>query len=79
MEEMARLLEAAGMRDVLPLGKARVPVVKCIVPETGTKVCYVRALLLLPNSGLSLVTHSFALYRPQYQTLSTDKPISCFE
>lgn len=38
VEEMARLLEAAGMQDVLPLGKARVPVVKCIVPETGTQV-----------------------------------------
>ena len=38
VEEMARVLEAAGMRDVLPLAKARVPVVKCINPETGTKV-----------------------------------------
>lgn len=36
---MGRLLEGAGMRDVLPLGKARVPVVKCIYPETGTQVC----------------------------------------
>ena len=35
---MARILEGAGMRDVLPLAKARVPVVKCIAPETGTKV-----------------------------------------
>ena len=35
---MARGLEGAGMRDVLPLAKARVPVVKCIAPETGTKV-----------------------------------------
>ena len=49
VEEMARLLEAAGMRDVLPLGKARVPVVKCIVPETGTQVRLARALLLLPD------------------------------
>ena len=38
VEEMARVLEGAGMRDVLPLAKARVPVVKCIAPETGTKV-----------------------------------------
>ena len=38
VEEMARLLTSAGMQDVLPLGKARVPVVKCIVPETGTQV-----------------------------------------
>ena len=38
VEEMGQLLEEAGMRDVLPLPKARVPVVKFVVPETNTKV-----------------------------------------
>lgn len=35
---MGELLEQAGMRDVLPLPKARVPVVKFVVGHTNTKV-----------------------------------------
>lgn len=35
---VGELMEAAGMADVLPLPKARVPVVKFVVPKTGTKV-----------------------------------------
>lgn len=38
IEEMGDLLTDAGMANVLPLPKARVPVVKFAVPETGTKV-----------------------------------------
>lgn len=38
MEQMGQLLEQAGMRDVLPLPKARVPVVKFVVGDTNTKV-----------------------------------------
>lgn len=38
VEEMGQLLEKAGMRDVLPLPKARVPVVKFVVADTNTKV-----------------------------------------
>ena len=48
---MARVLEGAGMRDVLPLAKARVPVVKCINPETGTKV---------GSIGQNLLSHAHA-------------------
>ena len=35
---VGELMEAAGMAEVLPLPKARVPVVKFVVPATGTKV-----------------------------------------
>ena len=35
---VGELMEAAGMGEVLPLPKARVPVVKFVVPATGTKV-----------------------------------------
>ena len=35
---MGDLMVDAGMVNVLPLPKARVPVVKFGVPETGTKV-----------------------------------------
>lgn len=35
---VGELMEAAGMSDVLTLPKARVPVVKFVVPRTGTKV-----------------------------------------
>ena len=35
---VGELMEAAGMSDVLPLPKARVPVVKFVVPGTKTKV-----------------------------------------
>ena len=38
VEEAAKLLENAGMTELLALPKARVPVVKCTVPTTGTKV-----------------------------------------
>ena len=38
VEQMGQLLEQAGMRDVLPLPKARVPVVKFVVTSTSTKV-----------------------------------------
>ena len=38
MDQMGQLLEEAGMRGVLPLPKARVPVVKFVVPDTNTKV-----------------------------------------
>lgn len=38
VDQMGQLLEEAGMRDVLPLPKARVPVVKFVVPDTNTKV-----------------------------------------
>lgn len=38
VDQMGQLLEQAGMRDVLPLPKARVPVVKFVVPDTNTKV-----------------------------------------
>ena len=37
VDQMGQLLEEAGMRDVLPLPKARVPVVKFVVPDTNTK------------------------------------------
>ena len=41
---VGELMEAAGMADVLPLPKARVPVVKFVVPKTGTKVgCWASA------------------------------------
>lgn len=36
--ELGEVLTDAGMSEVLPLPKARVPVVKFVVPETGTKV-----------------------------------------
>lgn len=36
--ELGDVLREAGMSEVLPLPKARVPVVKFVVPETGTKV-----------------------------------------
>ena len=52
VEEMGQLLERAGMRDVLPLPKARVPVVKFVVTDTNTKV--------LPCNELADATH---LYR----------------
>lgn len=38
VEQLGLLLEEAGMRDVLVLGRARVPVVKFVFPETETKV-----------------------------------------
>jgi len=38
VEQMGQLLEQAGMKDVLPLPKARVPVVKFVVGDTNTKV-----------------------------------------
>lgn len=38
VEEASKLLEEAGMKDILSLPKARVPVVKFVVPSTGTKV-----------------------------------------
>ena len=38
VEEMGRLFLAAGLKDVLPLPKARVPVVKLVTPSTSTKV-----------------------------------------
>ena len=49
VEEMGQLLERAGMRDVLPLPKARVPVVKFVVTDTNTKV--------LPCNELASATH----------------------
>lgn len=48
VDEMGLLLEQAGMRDVLPLPKARVPVVKFVVPDTNTKV------RLQPGHALSM-------------------------
>lgn len=38
VEELGDLLVEAGMQNVLPLPKARVPVVKFMVGENGTKV-----------------------------------------
>ena len=38
VEELGGLLVEAGMQNVLPLPKARVPVVKFVVGEHGTKV-----------------------------------------
>ena len=38
VREAAELLEEEGMTDVLALPKARVPVVKCLYPSTGTKI-----------------------------------------
>lgn len=38
VEELGPLLEDAGMQEVLVLGRARVPVIKFVFPETGTKV-----------------------------------------
>ena len=38
VEELGELLAEAGMQNVLPLPKARVPVVKFVVGENGTKV-----------------------------------------
>ena len=40
VEELGGLLVEAGMQNVLPLPKARVPVVKFVVGENGTKVSY---------------------------------------
>ena len=37
-EEIGELAEEVGMVDVLVLAKARVPVVKLVVPSTHTKV-----------------------------------------
>jgi hypothetical protein len=42
-------MSAAGMADVLPLPKARVPVVKFTVPKTGTKVGGTSPLGSLPR------------------------------
>ncbi len=38
VERMAAVLEAAGMRDVVALPRARVPVCKCMDPNTGTRL-----------------------------------------
>ena len=38
VEELGELLVEAGMQDVLPLAKARVPVVKFVVGENAIKV-----------------------------------------
>ncbi len=38
VEELGELLNKAGMQNVLPLPKARVPVVKFVVGDNGTKV-----------------------------------------
>ena len=38
MDELGQLLVETGMQNVLPLPKARVPVVKFVVPDNGTKV-----------------------------------------
>ena len=38
VEELGELLNEAGMQNVLPLPKARVPVVKFVVGDNGTKV-----------------------------------------
>lgn len=38
VEELGELLSKAGMQNVLPLPKARVPVVKFVVADNGTKV-----------------------------------------
>ena len=43
---MGEVLEQAGMRDVLPLPKARVPVVKFVVADTSTKVSPQSSFLL---------------------------------
>jgi len=37
--ELGQLMVGAGMAGVLPLPTARVPVLKFMVPQTGTKVC----------------------------------------
>ena len=39
VEQIGESLLAAGMTDVLPLPKARIPVVKFIIGKTATKVC----------------------------------------
>ncbi|KAK9806970.1 hypothetical protein WJX72_009015 [[Myrmecia] bisecta] len=53
VEQMAKLVEEAGMKDVLPLPKARVPVVKFVVGETGTKVdVTVNNILAIVNTKL---------------------------
>lgn len=38
VEELGQLLTEASMQNVLPLPKARVPVVKFVVGDNGTKV-----------------------------------------
>ena len=43
VDELGQLLTEAGMQNVLPLPKARVPVVKFVVPDNGTKVRPCRA------------------------------------
>ena len=40
VEQMEELLQEAGMKDILALPKARVPVIKFVVGATGTKVCH---------------------------------------
>ncbi|KAA6429974.1 MAG: Nucleotidyltransferase family [Trebouxia sp. A1-2] len=53
VEQMGQLLEQAGMRDVLPLPKARVPVVKFVVGDTNTKVdITVNNILAIVNTKL---------------------------
>ena len=52
------MLEGAGMRDVLPLAKARVPVVKCIAPETGTKARALAGTPLQCGLARSWVSHT---------------------
>ena len=57
VEEMGQLLERAGMRDVLPLPKARVPVVKFVVNDTNTKVLpfssmYTQCVSVSPVPGM---------------------------
>jgi len=51
VEELGDLLVEAGMQNVLPLPKARVPVVKFVVGENGTKVDF------LINSSHTRVAH----------------------
>jgi hypothetical protein len=38
VDQLGQLLVEAGMQNVLPLPKARVPVVKFVVGDNGTKV-----------------------------------------
>ncbi len=61
VDELGTLLVEAGMQNVLPLPKARVPVVKFVVPDNGTKArahaprpTCPPALLLLPADLASL-------------------------
>ena len=71
VEQMGELLEEAGMRDVLPLPKARVPVVKFVVADTSTKVRFASAQHRCLSALLGVFLHCWELWVLIRQTSST--------